>query len=106
MPCVGHLDLRAAGEPRLELVVGCDGARWSNVERGHERALETVFGEVDVRWPGYRARGRENLLLYPADAQLNLPSEKHSHGMRRLAALGSGSERVAVWRSAGPCSPA
>jgi hypothetical protein len=31
------------------------------------------------------ARGQEN--LYPADAQLNLPAEKHSHGMRRLAAL-------------------
>ena len=80
-----HLDLRAAGEPRLELVVGCDGARRSNVERGHQRALETVFGEVEVRRLGYRARGREN--LYPADAQLNLPAEKHSHGMRRLAAL-------------------
>jgi hypothetical protein len=80
-----HLDLRAAGEPRLELVVGGDGARRSNVERGHERALETVFGEVGVRRLGYRARGREN--LYPADAQLNLPVEKHSHGMRRLAAL-------------------
>jgi hypothetical protein len=80
-----HLDLRAAGEPRLELVVGCDGARRSNVERGHERALETVFGEVEVRRLGYRARAREN--LYPADAQLNLPAEKHPHGMRRLAAL-------------------
>ena len=43
------------------------------------------FGEVEVRRLGYRARGREN--LYPADAQLNLPAEKHSHGMRRLAAL-------------------
>jgi len=44
-----------------------------------------VFGEVEVKRLAYRARGAEN--LYPADAQLNLPAEKHSHGIRRLAAL-------------------
>jgi len=44
-----------------------------------------VFGEVEVKRLAYRTRGAEN--LYPADAQLNLPAEKHSHGIRRLAAL-------------------
>ncbi len=33
----------------------------------------------------YRALGAEN--LYPADAALNLPEEKHSHGLRKLAAI-------------------
>jgi hypothetical protein len=33
----------------------------------------------------YRRRGHTN--LYPADGQLNLPVEKHSHGLRKLAAL-------------------
>ena len=33
----------------------------------------------------YRRRGHAN--LYPADAALNLPVEKHSHGLRQLAAL-------------------
>ena len=80
-----HLDLRAAGERRLELVVGGDGVRRAHVEAAHRRALETVFGEVQVGRLAYRARGQEN--LYPADAQLNLPAEKHSHGMRRLAGL-------------------
>jgi len=80
-----HLDLRADTERRLELVVGSDGARRPNVERSHARALGTVFGEVEVTRLAYRARGVEN--LYPADAQLNLPAEKHSHGIRRLAAL-------------------
>ena len=80
-----HLDQRAAGERRVELVVGSDAVRRAHVEQEHRRALETVFGEVQVRRLAYRARGREN--LYPADAQLNLPAEKHSHGMRRLAAL-------------------
>jgi hypothetical protein len=32
----------------------------------------------------YRGRGVSN--LHPADAVLNLPAEKHSHGIRRLAA--------------------
>ena len=44
-----------------------------------------MFGEVEVKRLAYRTRGAEN--LYPADAQLNLPAEKHSHGIRRLAAL-------------------
>ncbi len=44
-----------------------------------------MFGEVEVTRLAYRARGAEN--LYPADAQLNLPAERHSHGIRRLAAL-------------------
>jgi hypothetical protein len=80
-----HLDLRAGSERRIELVVGADGARRANVERSHARALETVFGEVELTRLAYRARGAEN--LYPADAQLNLPVERHSHGIRRLAAL-------------------
>lgn len=80
-----HLDLRSGSERRLELVVGAEGARRPNVERAHGRALETVFGEVDVKRLAYRARGAEN--LYPADAQLNLPAGRHSHGIRRLAAL-------------------
>ena len=33
----------------------------------------------------YRAPGRPN--LHPADAGLNLPAEKHSHGLRQLAAV-------------------
>jgi hypothetical protein len=81
----GHLDLRAGAERRSELVVGAEGARRPNVERAHARALETVFGEVEVKRLAYRARGAEN--LYPADAQLNMPAERHSHGIRRLAAL-------------------
>ena len=33
----------------------------------------------------YRRRGPSD--LHPADAVLNLPAEKHSHGLRRLAAI-------------------
>ena len=55
------------------------------VETGHVRALETVFGTVMVERLAYRAPGVGN--LYPADATLNLPVERHSHGLRKLAAL-------------------
>jgi hypothetical protein len=52
---------------------------------GHVRGLATRFGQVSVTRIAYRARGRAN--LHPADAALNLPVEKHSHGLRRLAAI-------------------
>jgi hypothetical protein len=81
------LDLRAVRERRLDLVVGSDEARRANVERSHERPLGTLVGEVRVSRIAYRARGQEN--LYVADAALNLPEEKPSHGMRRLAAIES-----------------
>lgn len=80
-----QLDLRAVLESRLDGVIGSDGRPRRSVERGHERDLHTVLGEVKVRRLAYRAARRET--LYPADARLNLPPVRHSHGLRRLAAL-------------------
>jgi hypothetical protein len=80
-----HLALRAAREQRLEQVAGDEGVVRTRVESGHERALETVFGTVTVERLAYRAPGVGN--LHPADAALNLPLERHSHGLRKLAAL-------------------
>ena len=80
-----HLALRAVREQRLEQVVGEEGVARSRVESGHARALETVFGTVTVQRLAYRAPGLGN--LSPADAALNLPVERHSHGLRRLAGL-------------------
>jgi hypothetical protein len=80
-----HLDLRAARERRQEKVTGADGITRTRAETGHQRRLVTVFGEVTVTRIAYRAAGAAN--LHPADAALNLPEEKHSHGLRRLAAI-------------------
>jgi hypothetical protein len=80
-----HLALRAVREQRLEQVIGDGGVVRTRVESGHERALETVFGTVSVQRLAYRAPGVGN--LHPADAALNLPVERHSHGLRKLAAL-------------------
>jgi hypothetical protein len=81
-----HLDLRALTEERL-VVADSDGVSHGAVEAGHERVLATIFGEVTVSRLAYRRRTHGN--LHPADAALNLPEERHSHGLRRLAAIES-----------------
>jgi hypothetical protein len=81
-----HLALRAQREVRIE-VVDADGVTHGAVEVDHRRALATVFGAVAVTRLAYRHRQHPN--LHPADAALNLPVERHSHGMRRLAAIES-----------------
>ncbi len=82
----GQLDLRAVRERHCE-VVCAEGAAHRAVEPGHHRRLATIFGPVEVERLAYRHRGHAN--CYPADAQLNLPTEVHSHGLRRLAAIES-----------------
>jgi len=79
-----HLDLRAAREERRTGVTGADQVTRSRAESGHQRPLATVFGQVRVTRMAYRAPGAAN--LYPADAALNQPAGKYSHGLRRLAA--------------------
>lgn len=81
-----HLELRAQREERVE-VIDVDGVTHGSVEAGHARPLATVFGTVTVTRLAYRHRGIAN--LHPADAALNLPEERHSHGLRRLAAIES-----------------
>ena len=82
-----HLDLRAGREPTLAGVVDADQVPRERVEAGRARTLATVFGDVRVQRLAYRARGHGD--LHPADAALNLPAERHSHGLRRLAAVES-----------------
>ena len=80
-----HLELRARDEVRLDAVVDVAGVARGAAEAGHVRTLATVFGDVTVERLAYRRRGHAN--LHPAAAALNLPVERHSHGLRRLAAV-------------------
>ena len=80
-----HLDLRAVHETRADQVRDASNELHRVVEPGHERPLTTIFGPVKLTRLAYRAKERENLHL--ADAQLNLPEEIHSHGLRELAAI-------------------
>lgn len=82
-----HLTLRALSEGDAREqgpVVGSDG-----IERRHRRAvtnrgLMTPFGELDVQRAGYTTPGSRS--LYPLDAELNLPSDSFSHGVRERVA--------------------
>ena len=80
-----HLDVRAKREQRVRGVVDEHGDGHGAVESGHVRTLETIFGEVTVTRLAYRAKGRQNLHLQ--DAALNLPTERHSHGLRERCAI-------------------
>ena len=82
-----HLTLRAVTEQRLEEVADDEQIVHAAVEAGHRRGLASVFGPVWVERLAYRHRGHQNLHL--ADGALNLPAERHSHGLRRLAATES-----------------
>ena len=100
----GHLDLRALREERIVGVADAEGVCHGAVEPGHVRPLATIFGPVSVTRLAYRHRGHAN--LYPQDGQLNLPEERQSHGLRRLAAIesarGSFEEaRAAIGRTSG-----
>jgi len=81
----GHLDLLAGGEERRGDVAGEDGVVRTRAERGRSRPLVTKFGQVSVSRIAYRSPRLAN--VHPLDGVLNLPQEKHSHGLRRLAAV-------------------
>ena len=79
-----HFDLRAVREERLAAVTGHDAVVRVYAEPEHQRMLATVFGPVAVTRMAYRAKGSDGRFV--ADAELNLPEERYSHGLRRLAA--------------------
>ena len=76
----GHLDQRSAQEPIQEKVIGEDGLSRTHHRTGCKRGLESRFGEVTVTRRGYGTRGRKS--VFPLDAELNLPPDKYSHGLR------------------------
>jgi len=80
-----RLDVSAAREMRRRDVAGEDGVVRTRAERGRTRPLMTKFGQVTVSRIAYRSPGRPN--VHPLDAALNLPEEKHSHGLRKLTAV-------------------
>ena len=78
----GHLDQRSPGEAAGP-VAGADGVEHRE-RRVHERAVETIFGTVQVGRVGYARAGHDS--LHPLDASLNLPPERYSLEVRRRVA--------------------
>ena len=83
------LDLQSLREMPAETVIGQD-----KLKRQQHRTLATLFGEVVVSRIGYGKVGKAS--VHPLDAELNLPAEKYSHGLRQLVAHEAGSYDEAV----------
>jgi hypothetical protein len=79
----GHVQLRGLGDVDGDAVIGVDGVERSH-RRIHERTLMTLFGPIEVHRRGYGQRASTS--LHPLDADLNLPPEGYSHGVRRAVA--------------------
>lgn len=78
----GHLDLRAAAEAGREAPRGVDGEERPH-RRSFPRPLRSVFGDnrvIRLNFTSKEASGG----LRPLDAELNLPEESYSLGLRRL----------------------
>jgi hypothetical protein len=80
-----HFDLQAGREQHLDEVIDADGQPRDWAQQDRTRPLATRFGPVTVTRIAYRSAGQAD--LHPQDAANNLPVEKHSHGLRRLAAV-------------------
>lgn len=78
----GYLDRRSDDEIEGD----CQGS--DRVKRTHKRKqsrfLTTIFGTVTVSRIGYG--GRKLTSLHPLDGELNLPTEKYSHGLSQRVA--------------------
>jgi hypothetical protein len=81
----GHLDLRATGEPVREAPTGSDGKKRSH-RRSTTRPLRTIFGSTTVTRLSFTTREAKGGLR-PLDAELNLPVESYSLGLRRRVAV-------------------
>jgi hypothetical protein len=78
----GYLNRRSEDEIEGECQ-GSDGAKRTH-KRRQTRKLTTIFGTVTVSRIGYG--GRKITSLNPLDAELNLPIEQYSHGVRERVA--------------------
>ncbi|MCG5055433.1 MAG: ISKra4 family transposase [Myxococcales bacterium] len=78
-----HMESRGEGQVAGGRVEGSDGESRTH-ERVTSRKLKTVFGEVEVERAGYRSRVVGT--LFPRDAELNLPPDAYSHGVRKRVA--------------------
>ncbi len=81
----GQLQLRKDAEPLEQPVVGNDEQERRHRRKATQRKLMSLFGEVNVERVGYGARGSSSRFLL--DAELNLPPEEYSLGVRRRAAV-------------------
>jgi hypothetical protein len=81
----GYLDLKAANEKSLSDVYTDEGIHLTHTKQGTKRKLTTLFGDVIVKRKSYSQRLQKS--VFPLDAQLNLPSDQYSDGIRHRVAI-------------------
>ena len=73
-----HVDERAATTTVTDSVIGTDLRERTQAQQ-HTRAVETIFGTIEVARTGYGEPGLAS--LHPLDASFNLPTDRHSHAV-------------------------
>lgn len=81
----GYLDLKEANEETIPDVYTDDGIHLNHTKHGTKRKLTTLFGDVFVKRKSYSQRLQKS--THPLDAQLNLPSDQYSDGIRQRVAI-------------------
>lgn len=76
----GWLDLKEVNEERKSSITSAAGDVLNHVRAGTSRKLTSLFGDVTVTRKSYSQRGHSS--LFPIDAELNLPTDQYSDGMR------------------------
>lgn len=81
----GYLDLKAANEKSISDVYTEQGMHLTHIKSNTKRTLRTLFGDVTVKRKSYSQRLQKS--VFPLDAQLNLPSDQYSDGIRHRIAI-------------------
>jgi hypothetical protein len=79
----GYFDLQGLIEERKTEVKTADGVILTHCRNDCHRSLMSLFGEVVVTRKGY---SKHHDSCFPLDADLNLPPDKYSHGLRKRIA--------------------
>ena len=80
----GYLDTKAKDEPK-QLVQTTSGLDLNHVKNKTSRNIISLFGKVKVSRKSYSQRQQAS--QFPLDAQLNLPDDQYSDGIRQRNAL-------------------
>ena len=81
----GYLDLKAENEKIVSNICTDEGIHLNHTKHGTKRKLTTLFGDVIVKRKSYSQRLQKS--VFPLDAQLNLPSDQYSDGIRHRVAI-------------------
>jgi len=76
----GWLNLKAANEVQKSSIKNAVGDVLNHVRARTTRLLTSLFGDVTAPRKGYSQRGHSS--VFPLDAELNLPTDQYSDGMR------------------------